>query len=70
MSFLHIECQNEEVRLVGGNVPYEGRVEMCSKYGDWGTISITYWDEDNAAVVCRELGYRDGGGFDKATPRP
>ena len=67
MSFLYIECNYTDLRLVGGNVLYEGRVEMCSRYGDWGTVGTTYWDEADAGVVCKGLGYAAEGVFDKAT---
>ena len=39
-----------EVRLVGGRVPTEGRVEMC--YNNiWGTVCDDEWDGDDATVV-------------------
>ena len=44
------------IRLVDGNVPNAGRVEL--RIGDkWGTICGNRWDMDNAEVVCRSLGY-------------
>ena len=50
-------CSPEgEVRLAGGIVPYRGRVEIC-KRGQWFTICGYYWDNSDAAVVCRQLGY-------------
>ena len=48
------------VRLLGGVGPFEGRIEYCSN-GQWGTICDNSWDNRDAAVVCRQLGYPSTG---------
>lgn len=44
------------MRLVGSNKTSEGTVEVCY-YNNWGIISDQSWDDNEAQVVCRQLGY-------------
>ena len=44
------------LRLVDGNTPDDGRVEICIG-GFWGSVCDGRWDARDATVVCRQLGY-------------
>ena len=46
----------DPVRLVNGSTPHEGRVEVLID-GQWSSVYDVYWDNREAAVVCRQLGY-------------
>ena len=53
------ECESGEVRLVDGADETEGLVEVCYS-GIWGRVCDDYfWGENEARVVCRQLGFSD-----------
>ena len=60
MSFITTVCPSGDVRLVGGSVADEGRVELCLNNA-WGTICDDGFDVNDANVICRQLGYPDHG---------
>ena len=61
---LDLQCNETEVRLVDGQTPHEGKVEICLN-GVWSSVCAEkyywlhkeHWDIRDARVVCRQLGY-------------
>lgn len=53
-------CITGKMRLVGGEFPSEGRLEICYR-GHWGTVCDDEFGSQEASLVCRELGFPSEG---------
>ena len=53
-------CSDGAVRVMGGANPLEGRIEICQS-NEYGTVCDDFWDELEAKVVCKQLGYTENG---------
>lgn len=53
-------CNEGTIRLADGVFDQQGRVEICTN-GIWGTICDQGWDDADARILCRDLGYTGTG---------
>ena len=56
------QCEEGAVRLTGGVIAQEGRLEVCIN-GVWGSVCSDGWDNTDAFVTCKQLGHGDAGKF-------
>ena len=52
----HPECTDGDVRLIEGEADNSGKVQFC-RSGRWGIVCLDFWDNNDATVACRQLGY-------------
>ena len=58
MCIVGVQCSTSgDIRLVGGVDKYQGRVEVCTNAGVYSTVCSEGWDNLDAQVVCRQLGF-------------
>ena len=60
--YLVVKCKHGDIRLTGRRYSTIGRVEVCQN-GIWGTVCSDSFDDKDASVVCRQLGYSPYGRF-------
>ena len=53
-----LDCSDGEIRIIPpvSNHKLIGRVEICVN-GSWGTICNDFFDDNDAKVICKQLGY-------------
>ena len=59
LNYLHhilVNCTNGDVYLTGGSSENEGTVQFCYN-NEWGTVCDDLWGDNDASVVCQQLGY-------------
>lgn len=49
-------CSSGDIRLAGGSLNSEGRVEVCYNH-QWGTVCDNGWNPVDANVACSQLGF-------------
>ena len=57
---MYTGCTHGDIRLVGGSMISEGRVEVCFN-DSWGTVCDDYWSTVDANVLCKQIGYSGSG---------
>ena len=56
---LHLNVSGLPIRLANGTNEKEGRVEIYWN-NQWSTVCDDLWDDNDATVICKQLGYSRG----------
>ena len=54
-------CRTGDIRVIEGT-PQDGFLEYCID-GVWGVVCGPNWDDNDADVACRQLGYQPSGKY-------
>ena len=57
---LTIDPSQGDVRLIGSTDSSKGIVEVYTDYYGWSTLCTDDWDDTDATVVCKSLGFAGG----------
>ena len=60
--FVVVKCKRGDIRLAGSSYSTIGRLEVC-RNGTWGTVCSNSFDDKDASVVCKQLGYTPYGEY-------
>ena len=57
---INADCQDGDVRLMGGSKATEGTVEVCFD-NIWGQVADSGWGDKDAQLICKLLGFSADG---------